>query len=76
MAEYWTCIECENLYDDTDGNTDERMCNKCLNSKYEYNLKQRAFYLSKKMYWKGFQFCIPIGIIIGIVIGYLIGIIK
>jgi uncharacterized membrane-anchored protein YhcB (DUF1043 family) len=28
------------------------------------------------MYWKGFQFCFPIGIIIGIVIGYLIGIIK
>ena len=76
MAEYWTCIECENLYDDNDGDTDERMCNKCLNSKYEYNLKQRAFYLGKKMYWKGFQFCIPIGIIIGIVIGYLIGIIK
>jgi hypothetical protein len=76
MAEYWTCIECENLYDDSDGDTDERMCNKCLNSKYEYNLKQRAFYLGKKMYWKGFQFCFPIGIIIGIVIGYLIGIIK
>jgi hypothetical protein len=31
MAEEYTCIECENLYDDSDGDTDERMCNKCLN---------------------------------------------
>ena len=31
MAEEYTCIECENLYDDTDGDTDERMCNECLN---------------------------------------------
>jgi hypothetical protein len=30
MAEYWTCNECETLYDETDGDTDERMCNKCL----------------------------------------------
>ena len=30
MAEEYTCIECECLYDNTDGNTDERMCNKCL----------------------------------------------
>ena len=29
MAEEYTCIECENLYDDTDGDTDERLCNKC-----------------------------------------------
>ena len=40
MAEYWTCIECENLYDDTDGDTDERMCNRCLeeitNQEYSY----------------------------------------
>ena len=36
----YTCIECENLYDDTDGDTDERMCNKCLeeitNQEYSY----------------------------------------
>ena len=36
----FTCIECENLYDDTDGDTDERMCNKCLreitNQEYSY----------------------------------------
>ena len=30
MAEEYTCIECECLYDNTDGDTDERMCNKCL----------------------------------------------
>jgi hypothetical protein len=30
MAEYWSCIECERLFDDTDGDTDKRMCNKCL----------------------------------------------
>ena len=36
----YTCIECETLYDDTDGDTDERMCNKCLeeitNQEYSY----------------------------------------
>jgi len=36
----YTCIECENLYDDTDGDTDERMCNRCLeeitNQEYSY----------------------------------------
>ena len=33
MEEY-TCIECENLYNDSDGDTDERMCNKCLDIIY------------------------------------------
>ena len=37
MAEEYTCIECENLYDDTDGDTDERMCNKCGNQIYDEN---------------------------------------
>jgi len=32
MAEEYTCIECECLYDDTDGDTDKRMCIKCLNN--------------------------------------------
>ena len=27
----FTCIECKNNYDDTSGDTDERMCYKCLN---------------------------------------------
>ena len=31
MAEEYTCIECEELYDDTDGDTDERIWIKCLN---------------------------------------------
>jgi len=37
MAEEYTCIECENLYDDRDGDTDERMYNKCLNKIYDEN---------------------------------------
>jgi len=39
MSESYTCIECENLYDDTDGDTDERMCNKCLDNIYFEELK-------------------------------------
>jgi len=35
MAEEYTCNECENLYDDSDGDTDERMCNKCLDRIYD-----------------------------------------
>jgi DNA-directed RNA polymerase subunit RPC12/RpoP len=35
MAEEYTCIECENLYDDMDGDTDERICNKCGCQIYE-----------------------------------------
>jgi len=26
----YTCIECECLYDDTDGDAEKRMCNECL----------------------------------------------
>ena len=36
MSEEYTCIECENLYDDRDGDTDERMCNKCLDQSNQY----------------------------------------
>ena len=35
MSESYTCIECENLYDDTDGDTDERLCDKCGCQIYE-----------------------------------------
>ena len=42
MAEYWTCIECENLYDDTDGDTDERMCDKCLDIIYDESLERKS----------------------------------
>tara|TARA_R110000744_G_scaffold110434_1_gene208315 strand:- start:6744 stop:6941 length:198 start_codon:yes stop_codon:yes gene_type:complete len=33
-----TCIECEELYDSTDGDTDERMCDECLDSIYYESL--------------------------------------
>ncbi len=39
MAEEYTCIECENLYDNKDGDTDERMCRKCLDRIYVERLK-------------------------------------
>ena len=42
MAEHWTCIECENLYDNTDGDTDERMCNKCIDIIYDESLKRKS----------------------------------
>ena len=42
MTEEYTCIECENLYDDTDGDTDERMCNKCLDIIYNESLERKS----------------------------------
>ena len=42
MAEEYTCIECENLYNDTDGDTDERMCNKCLDIIYDESLERKS----------------------------------
>ena len=42
MAEHWTCIECENLYDDTDGDTDKGMCDKCLDIIYDESLKRKS----------------------------------
>ena len=42
MTEEYTCIECEDLYDNTDGDTDERMCNKCLDK----------VYITRKGWWK------------------------
>lgn len=30
----YTCIECEHLYDDTDGDVDERICYNCLDEIY------------------------------------------
>jgi len=38
----FTCIECETLYDDTDGDTDERMCNKCLDRIFDEDLERQA----------------------------------
>jgi len=35
MAEEYECKECSTLYDDSDGDTDERMmCNKCIEKIY------------------------------------------
>jgi len=38
----FTCIECETLYDDTDGDTDERMCNKCLDKIYDEDFERQS----------------------------------
>ena len=32
MAEGFSCIECENLFDESDGDLDSRTCQKCLDS--------------------------------------------
>ena len=42
MAEYWTCNECQVFYDDMDGDTDERMCNKCLDKIYAEGLERKS----------------------------------
>jgi len=42
MAEHWTCIECDHLYDDLDGDLDERMCNKCIDRIYDEGLKRKS----------------------------------
>ena len=35
MAEHWTCIECEALFSDEDGDIYEKiMCNKCIEKIY------------------------------------------
>ena len=44
MAESWTCIECESLFDASDGDLDERMCNVCLD---DICIAKR-FYLKQK----------------------------
>ena len=42
MAEEYTCIECESLYDDSDGNTEERMCNKCIDKIYAEDSERQS----------------------------------
>jgi len=34
---------------------------------------QRAFYMGKIMFWKGFRLGIPVGFILGLITGYFIG---
>ena len=41
MEEY-TCIECEHLYDYTDGDLSERMCNRCLDRIYDEDLERQS----------------------------------
>jgi len=43
----YTCIECENLYDDTDGDLDERMCNRCIDQIYEEKEAAWTSYLAE-----------------------------
>jgi len=42
MAEEYTCIECEHLYDDRDGDTEERMCNKCIDKIYAEDSERQS----------------------------------
>ena len=42
MSEYWTCNECQILYDERDGDTDERMCFVCLNRIYAEGLERKS----------------------------------
>ena len=42
MAEEYTCIECESLYDNRDGDTEERMCYKCLDKIYAEDSKRQS----------------------------------
>ena len=45
----YTCIECECLYDDTDGDTEKRMCNKCLDKISKENTKKNITDLKDKI---------------------------
>jgi len=40
------------------------------------SIKQRAFYMGKIMYWKGFKLGFSVGFILGLITGYFIGGIK
>ena len=43
MAEHWTCIECEALFSDEDGDIYEKiMCNKCIDIIYDESLKRKS----------------------------------
>ena len=35
----WTCCECENKYDNSTGDVDERLCNDCLDGDLEVILE-------------------------------------
>ena len=42
MAEEYICIECEILYDDMDGDVEERMCNKCIDKIHAEGSKRQS----------------------------------
>tara|TARA_R100001244_G_scaffold129174_1_gene100410 strand:- start:402 stop:704 length:303 start_codon:yes stop_codon:yes gene_type:complete len=54
MAEGFSCIECENLFDESDGDLDARTCQKCLDSfedftpSHRLRLKSLRFFLKEK----------------------------
>lgn len=42
----WTCIECEFKYTDDNGDSEERMCETCLNKRVKYLEDKIHFYIS------------------------------
>ena len=38
----YTCIECDDLYDYTDGDLNERMCNRCIDRIYDEDLERQS----------------------------------
>jgi len=38
----YTCIECDDLYDYTDGDLSERMCNRCIDKIYDEDLERQS----------------------------------
>ena len=46
----WTCIECEFKYSDDNGDSEERMCESCLN-KEETEKRERELMEEEKRYY-------------------------
>ena len=46
----WTCIECEFKYSDDNGDSEERMCDSCLNKK-ETEKRERELMEEEKRYY-------------------------
>jgi hypothetical protein len=40
MAEEYTCIECERLYDNSDGSIEDQMCKICIDKIHAENLER------------------------------------
>jgi len=39
----WTCCECENKYDNSTGDVDERMCSECLDGESFAEMEKKMF---------------------------------